>query len=188
KGLLSLKAAALGLASLALVGGAAIAVTRPPSAPPTAETRPVATVVAETARPEAPPAPSALAPLDVIEATTAPSAPAPVLSAPRAPAPSALLAPRASADVDDLAAEAALLRAAQDGLRGDPTVALARASEHARRFPRGALTQEREAIAIEALVKLGRGAEARARADRFAKSFPGSTHQRRLDALVGNER
>lgn len=96
------------------------------------------------------------------------------------------LAPSASAhEVADPDLEAPLLRSAQDALRGNPGEALAKAQEHAKKYPRGLLVQEREVIAIEALLKLGRRDEAVGRSVRFSKSFPGSTHQRRIDALLG---
>jgi hypothetical protein len=83
-------------------------------------------------------------------------------------------------------AEVRLLERAQDALRSrSPSEALALADEHARRFPQGILVQEREVIAVEALVKAGRRDEAKARAARFRARFPGSSHTRRLDALVG---
>ena len=44
--------------------------------------------------------------------------------------------------------------------------------------------QEREVIAIEALMKLGRSDEARLRADRFSRTFPGSAHTPRVMQLV----
>jgi hypothetical protein len=47
------------------------------------------------------------------------------------------------------------------------------------------LAQEREVIAIEALVKSGRPADAKARAERFKKTWPGSSHTRRIETLVG---
>jgi hypothetical protein len=58
--------------------------------------------------------------------------------------------------------------------RGDGATALTATREHERRFPNGLLVQEREAMAIRALVMLGRGNEARARALRFRTGFPGS--------------
>src|SRR5205085_9990249 len=81
--------------------------------------------------------------------------------------------------------EAQLLQQAQAGLADDPALALAQATEHARRFPGGALSQEREVIAILALQKLGRLDEARARAERFLARYPASAHRRRMEALVG---
>jgi hypothetical protein len=46
-------------------------------------------------------------------------------------------------------------------MRRAPAAALARALDHARRFPRGQLTAERTLIQIEALHRLNRDAEAR---------------------------
>jgi hypothetical protein len=43
------------------------------------------------------------------------------------------------------------------------------------------LAQEREVIAIEALRRLNRSAEADRRAAAFAKAFPGSVHQRAVE-------
>jgi hypothetical protein len=97
-------------------------------------------------------------------------------------------APMASASAQEAAdpnLEAPLLRSAQDALRTNPSETLAKTQEHARKYPRGLLVQEREVMAIEALLKLGRRDEAASRAQRFSRSFPGSTHQRRIDALLG---
>jgi hypothetical protein len=76
--------------------------------------------------------------------------------------------------------ELSLLKRARDA---DPTQALALTAEHARRFPAGVLEQEREVIAIDALLRLGRGDAAAQRAKRFQTHFPGSAHARRLSAL-----
>jgi hypothetical protein len=95
-------------------------------------------------------------------------------------------APAASAEDNSPAAELALLEKAQDALRSRPAEALALTNEHARRFPKGSYAQEREVIAIEALAKTGRTAEARARADRFKRAFPGSASIRRIDAILGD--
>lgn len=79
-----------------------------------------------------------------------------------------------------------LLEKAQDALRTRPAEALTITNEHAQRFPSSAFAQEREVIAIEALVKTGRKAEAKKRVERFKARFPGSGHTRRLDTLVGD--
>jgi hypothetical protein len=76
--------------------------------------------------------------------------------------------------------EADLLEQARVAMKSDPARALARANEHRQRFPGGALIQEREVIAIKALRALGRTSEADARADAFAKAFPGSAFARKL--------
>jgi hypothetical protein len=67
-------------------------------------------------------------------------------------------------------------------LKSDPARALSRASEAAAHYPHGVLVQEREVIAITALRRLGRSAEADRRAEAFAKAFPGSAFQRKLSA------
>jgi hypothetical protein len=84
-------------------------------------------------------------------------------------------------------AEVKLLERAQDALRTRSGEALALCTEHARRFPQGLLTQEREVIAIEALTQEGKLPEAQARAARFAGSYPNSTHLRRVESLVGQK-
>ena len=101
--------------------------------------------------------------------------------------PSASAPLRSSADTDALPPpEAALLSRAHDELlRGAPDKALATTAEHERAHPRGALAQEREVIAIEALVALGRRDEARRRAASFHRVYPGSSHGDRIDRLVG---
>ena len=58
----------------------------------------------------------------------------------------------------------------QPGLR----YALAALLEHARRFPRGWLTEEREALRVRSLAGAGRTDEARAAAADFGARFPHS--------------
>lgn len=83
--------------------------------------------------------------------------------------PSAESAPRPS--IEEETKQLAELR----GVEGsDPGAALRLAEEGHARFPRGIFFQEREAIAILALRRLGRVDEARSRADRFAQRFPRS--------------
>lgn len=74
-----------------------------------------------------------------------------------------------------------LVDAADTELRGGkPEAALAITHEHERRCPTGTLVQERERIAIEALVQLGRIDQARARARAFEERFPSSPHVGRI--------
>jgi len=56
--------------------------------------------------------------------------------------------------------------------------------EHLRDYPRGAFSEEREVLAIEALVRTGEKERARARMQRFASGFPNSTHITRIRALL----
>lgn len=124
---------------------------------------------ARSAAVAAPPAPPAEPPAPVVT-TPEPSA-APELTSPAR-------GPRAEQPTDNVKAEAALLERARTIAAGDPKRALALTKEHARRFPRGVLAQEREVIAIEALRQLGLREEADGRATRFRETYPGSAHQR----------
>jgi len=80
--------------------------------------------------------------------------------------------------------ELSLVARAQAALAADPARALSLTDEHLQRFGSGALAQEREVIAIGALVRLGRMTEARARAERFHALYPTSAHGRRVDVLL----
>ena len=127
------------------------------------------------------------APVGIVAVSTASAAPSASAASSASAAPSA----RASAGaagvrpVESEEAEVKLVVRAQDALRARPDEALALCSDHAKRFPSGMLVQEREVIAIEALVKTGRKDEARARANRFKARFPGSTHTRRIETILG---
>jgi hypothetical protein len=90
----------------------------------------------------------------------------------------------AGAPTIDSETEIQLLQRAQDALGSSPSKALDLVNRHVARFPRATLGQEREVIAIDALVRLGRVTEARTRAAAFAAQFPTSAHLRRLAALV----
>jgi hypothetical protein len=109
-------------------------------------------------------------------------APSQFVSAPRAKASVAKSKPADGAVEEN---EFELIGQARERMKSSPTEALALLSRHARWFPAGVLVQERELIAIESLVRLGRDAEANARAQRFAARFPGSAHLQRLKRLLG---
>ncbi len=83
--------------------------------------------------------------------------------------------------------EAALLDAARAAVKTDAPRALTLTQEFGRRFPKSVLTQEREVIAIEALVRLGRTSAAKTRAEAFARAFPGSAHQQKIDQLTRSQ-
>jgi hypothetical protein len=92
---------------------------------------------------------------------------------------------RHSASPLDSLSEADLLGQAQAALASDPSRALSLSEQHRRRFPRGVLVQEREVIAVEALARLGRRAEAMARGERFLHAFPSSAHRTKIESIVG---
>jgi hypothetical protein len=82
--------------------------------------------------------------------------------------------------------EAALLLSTQAALREDnPGRALALLDEHARRFPRGALAQERDAARVLALCAAGRVDEARSARDAFLAAHPRSPAAARVRHACG---
>lgn len=100
-------------------------------------------------------------------------------------APSASARPRATAlartrpsvaPESTLAAELALLRPARSSA---PAQALALLDEHARRYPRGVLAEERQAQRIVALCGLGRRDEATTALAAFERAYPQSPHTQR---------
>jgi outer membrane protein assembly factor BamD (BamD/ComL family) len=89
------------------------------------------------------------------------------------------------ASVEQLRAEARLVGKARDALRGgNAALAIRQLDDAGRLFPGGGVRQEREALAIEALVRLGRIAEASRRARDFGRDFPGSPFAARVKSLT----
>ena len=84
----------------------------------------------------------------------------------------------------DLVEETRLLDRARVSLQTDPHAALAITNEHRRTYPRGALRQEREVLAIDALVRAGRRTSAEARARRFLGRHPRSAHSQQVRAIL----
>lgn len=99
----------------------------------------------------------------------------------------AVRATRAAAPAPDPRAELLLLKQARADVRSNPERALRRAAEHASRFAHGAFAEEREVIAIEALLVLQRHAEARQRGAAFFGRFPDSAHGRRVRRLLAEQ-
>jgi hypothetical protein len=90
-----------------------------------------------------------------------------------------------NAPAGDLAAETALLDRAHAALaRGEAARALEAADAHARSFPRGQLAENRESVAVQALVHLGRRAEARARGAAFRRRWPGGLLRERVEGAL----
>jgi hypothetical protein len=193
-----LKSALIGAASaLALVTVYSVATPDPPE-----ESAPTAPLVAPSAT-SAAPSPRAASTSAVAPASSADVAPS---AEPRAAdrdadrgaaTPSPTVAPSSSAALgaepgaaereSRLREESQRLSEARDALRrGDTQRALALLDDVRQRFPGGVLAQEREALAIEALSRSGKGAEAKARAAAFKDAYPTSPHGARVDALTGD--
>jgi len=85
-----------------------------------------------------------------------------------------------------LGADLRLLTEAQQSLGAEPAKALSLCNEHAKRFPTSKFAQERETLAVVALVSLGRTEEAQKRADAFKTTYPDSPNIRRLERILSS--
>jgi len=81
--------------------------------------------------------------------------------------------------------EVQLLERARRLLQTNPRQALDLVREHERRFVSGALVQEREIVAIDALERLGRSDDARSRDESFRARYPSSVHGKRVEVPSG---
>jgi hypothetical protein len=87
---------------------------------------------------------------------------------------------------DALREESALLvRARQALARAEFIKACALVQEHRQRFGAGALQEERDALEVRVLAKMGRGAEARGQAQGFLARYPRSPQRESVRAMVG---
>lgn len=89
--------------------------------------------------------------------------------------------------VPTIADEARLLETARGNLATNPALALALVRRHEARYPGGQLGAERELIAVDALLRLGRREEAERRAAPRLESEPDSLYAKRLRQLLGRE-
>jgi hypothetical protein len=88
-----------------------------------------------------------------------------------------------------LAAERELLDRARRALaRGDTPDAERALELHTRRHPNGLLLEEREALAIKALMDVGRAEEARRRAGKFKERYPRSLFGPAVEEAIGTNR
>ncbi len=173
--------AAATVAAVALVG-VTLSVNPPPEAnvpAANAERLPAPLPEPEPEPVAAPDPPSPSSPVNALPENGQPQNALPVNALPSADVrkPSASAPAAAAPRCDDVM----LVDAADTELRaGKPESALTAVREHERRCPTGALVQERERIAIEALVQLGRIDQARGRARAFEERFPSSPHVGRI--------
>jgi hypothetical protein len=182
--------AALGVAVLATI---IRVVAAPEAAPIPVATTPEGPASAEPAAPDpvnAPPGPTTPSPQ--------PGAPVPdpgVLPTRSWPEPSSFVH-RAEAGAapssfpmkgaQSLGPELRLLTEAQRTLQSDPAKALGLCDEHAKRFPASRFAQERDTLAITALMALGRTADARKRADAFKVAYPDSPNIPGIDSILSS--
>ncbi|WP_437622189.1 RNA polymerase sigma factor [Sorangium sp. So ce1151] len=153
----------------------------PPAAPTAAMPAPTTAMPAPTT---AMPAPTAAMPAP----TTAMPAPATAMSAPATTARASTSAARSAAHVADrhsAGPDISLLGRADAALgAGRATEALDLLERHARKYPHGPSTEQREALAVRVLLAAGRRPEAAARAERFRAAFPGSLLMPAVDAVL----
>lgn len=184
-GRLGLGSTKIGALALVALGGALFASQARTSEHHASPESPSATH-AVPATPVAPSAATTVAvPTMAVEAlpssmTTPEVASAPARVAPARPAPSPEKpSPRTRED------EFALIQRAQDQLASSPARALSILDDHARAFPSGELTQERETMRVEALVRVDRNAEARTCANALLARFPRTPYVARLERALG---
>jgi hypothetical protein len=156
------------------------------STPVVVAPHPEASVAAVSAPPLASASAPAPAPVE-IDVSRLPQAPF-ATAAPAAPI--APAAPAASSDTKDakLASERVLIDMARTAVgRGQGDAALEALQRHAREFPRGQLAEDREWLAIQALLLTGRTDAAKQRAERFRAAFPRSMMLPELDRRIPSE-
>jgi hypothetical protein len=85
---------------------------------------------------------------------------------------------------DSLEREAAILEQARAAMEHDPGEAIAKLDSHASAFPRGELSIERELLAVDALRRLRRFAEARTRAEALLVQARGSIYEERVRGML----
>ncbi|MGK4006153.1 hypothetical protein WMF31_26275 [Sorangium sp. So ce1036] len=193
----------IGLGGLALHGAldGARSAAVPAASPPMLAHLPLEGLLARGrgGAPPAEPAPAAPPPTEPAPAAPPPAAPAPEAEAPRAAAPAprreAARAARPAAPAappgttaapsgDELLREARRLEQARAALADSPEASLSTLDAHRSEFPNGQLAEERELIAIQALMRLGRADEARARAEAFLQRFPSTAYTERVRRLT----
>ncbi|WP_437656105.1 RNA polymerase sigma factor [Sorangium sp. So ce1182] len=152
--------------------------------------RPLApSIAAQLGAPPAAPATAMSAPATAMSApTTAMSAPTTAMSAPAMTTRASTSAAPSAAQVADrhsVGPEIGLLGRADAALgAGRATEALDLLERHARKYPHGPSTEQREALAVRVLLAAGRRTEAAARAERFRAAFPGSLLMPAIDAVL----
>ena len=137
--------------------------------------------------------PTAMPPATSTPTSTPPAIPTPTTAAeaPIAPttpataqAPTPAPSPHPGMEADSLARETAMLDRARGLLESDPVAALAALDAHAAAYPAGHMTLERELLALEALRRLHRVSEARARGEALLQRARGSIYEERVGAIL----
>jgi hypothetical protein len=102
--------------------------------------------------------------------------------------PSAASEVASAAPAPALDEDAALLSRARGAVMANPSRALTLTRDHAVQFPESPLVEERLALRIESLSRLGRASEAKRELEAFEQRYPRSPYRRRLASLLGRDR
>lgn len=129
-------------------------------------------------------------PAEPVEAEPAPTPaePEPAAQAARVRTAAARPAPPAEPTPAEPRSEIALLREARAAVTSQPSRALALCGDHQRHYPNGVLGEEREVIAVKALLALGRVGDAQRRGRSFLRTHESSAHRARIEALLEEAR
>jgi hypothetical protein len=102
------------------------------------------------------------------------------------PTPPSAISSVATTTDRSLARERALVEKARSAIiRGDGATAILATADHLRQFPDGRLAEEREALAVQALMLVGRPDEAHDRAKRFRARYPNGLFLPVVEAAIG---
>jgi hypothetical protein len=147
--------------------------------------KPAQPTVSTPAAPVAVESRHATQPLVPVQAEPAPELGVPAEAAPQAVSAPAPAATRKRSAVAGVAQPDELTLIAQaQALRGQGAALLRALAQHEKLYPQGMLAQEREVLAVEALIDMGKLTEAGRRADRLAAKYPASAHLPRLRGLL----
>lgn len=120
----------------------------------------------------------------VVVPSAAPPPPEPTASV---VVPSPVARPQAATKDAELAAERMQIEGARAALaRGDAAGTLATIDRYKARFPHGQLREEAEVVAIQALVRAGRGSDARARAALYRARYPDGFFRAAVEDAIRN--
>lgn len=173
-------AARAAMAAAIVLGVAGVAFALRQSSPPASQSTGAALIVPSVPLSSASAAASAAKPeLSALPLAPSESALAPTASAPR-------LVARARNSAASIDSESELMRRAHAAYaERNFGTALRLVAEHAKKFPRGVLSEEREALRVRSLAAAGQTADARRASIAFAQRFPRSVLLARIQAFAG---
>lgn len=91
----------------------------------------------------------------------------------------------ASSNAASAATELSLLQRARAVLASRPREAFILTQQHREKYPSGMFAQERDALAVEAMMRAGEMGTARSLAERFLRAYPSSPHAHRFRESMG---